>query len=580
MNESYLNRKIFSKLKRTRTQPSNQSLSSATSRAQDSELDDNDDQQQQQPDQEDQQEASRSNGEAATGEEEEDKIRTRGEPKRAESTAGSVSPPDSQPSTSCSGDQTTSDNLLFVNGGHHHNNSRGHPEPQSKLRTRSRAVWLFIRAASSLTSSTNASQDNSAASASRVGRRLGSLAPRMRHSSSCTASASNLNGDEQPAGATCLPRFIVPKMNALNLPIVCLVKSLEGELMREVFVHRYELGQYLIDSLKASLGLKDSKYFGLKMAKSLDDQEDVRQPWLDLNESICKQISKQKVAIVQSQVGGANPTTTTTAKSICFYLRIKFYPPNLARIQDAFLRRYLWLQLRRDLRLGKLTSSMNNLTLLMACVLQHELGDYQADLVERLPELNILPNQDLIEEQAIEVWKTRLINSKKHQVLMQFLRAAVILETYGFDYYPVRDHQRQRAYLLGFNYNGIKTIRNGRIIHHFRWHSLNKVSYERRMIIFHIYPTENSKVSVFSLKIFLETTREFTKKYKSNLMSPTTTTTTTRGSKFSASSACRTMIARTCTCGCWSKSIFSRKFTWVGSVAASLWLPTNFLDAN
>lgn len=132
----------------------------------------------------------------------------------------------------------------------------------------------------------------------------------------------------------------------------------------------------------------------------------------------------------------------------------------------------------------------------MACILQYEFGDFKQEHLERLPEMNIMPNQDLVEDAAIELWRSKLIGFKRHQAQMQFLRAAIILETYGFDYYPVRDHQRQRAYLLGFNYAGIKTIRNGRIVHHFRWHSLSKISYERRMIIFHIYPTENSKVSI------------------------------------------------------------------------------------
>lgn len=258
--------------------------------------------------------------------------------------------------------------------------------------------------------------------------------------------------------------------------------------MREVFVHRYELGQYLIESLKVSLGLVDSKYLGLRLARTLDEQEDVRNPWLDLNELVCKQI-KSRLA--------APEAASSKSSSVEFYLRLKFYPPNLARVQDAFLRHYLWLQLRRDLRLGKLTSSMNNLAHLMACVLQYELGDQQDSLLAKVPQLTILPNQDLVEASAVELWRNRLKGSLKHQAQMQFLRAAIILETYGFDYYPVRDHQRQRAYLLGFNYAGVKTIRNGQIVHHFRWHSLSKISQERRMIIFHIYPTEKSKVSTW-----------------------------------------------------------------------------------
>lgn len=373
------------------------------------------------------------------------------------------------------------------------------------------------------------------------------------------------------------PAFIVPKLNTLKLPIVCRIKSVDGKLMREIFVHRYELGQYLIENLKAALNIVDTKYFGLKLAKSIDEQEDQRQPWIDLNECVCKQIktfsmasstrpydpratrSMQNISSSSAfHFGNSNATnsnganffslhrnstarklsklgssitsvatssssglattaatkanqhnltrqatttspltSTTTCRAVDIYLRIKFYPPNLTRIQDSFLRQYLWLQLRRDLRVGKLTSSVNNLTLLMALILQYDLGDYKAEYVSgKLPQMIIMPNQDLIEEQAVDIWSNKLRGLKQHQAQMQFLRTSVILETYGFDYWQVRDHQRQRAYLLGFNYAGVKTIRNGRIVNHFRWHNISKIAYERRMIIFHTYADENSKVSL------------------------------------------------------------------------------------
>lgn len=386
---------------------------------------------------------------------------------------------------------------------------------RSKFISASRAISLLRRAASTLTSA------GSGSSSQLMGRRDGtggqqhqSSIERQNTADSGQSQGSNnvLRPPSSTNSSTCLgkevPSFIMPKMGVLRLPLVCRIMSLDGELMREVFVHRYELGQYLIESLKVSVGIKDCKYFGFKLAKSFDDQEDLRNPWLDLNESVCKQLKSIKFACSSSasasflngqQQNNAQlqvSTNNSRQRSIDFYLRIKFYPPNLGRVQDSFLRHYLYLQLRRDLRLGKLTSSMNNLTLLMACVLQYEFGDSKPELIERVPELNILQNQDLIEEQAINLWRIRLAGLKRHQAQMQFLRAAVILETYGFDYYPVRDHQRQRAYLLGFNYAGVKTIRNGRIVHHFRWHTISKISYERRMIIFHIYPSENSKVSV------------------------------------------------------------------------------------
>lgn len=410
---------------------------------------------------------------------------------------------------------------------------------RSKLKSVTKAILFFRKPKSSFGGSTRSTKSSSISNQSSSNQLNRQSTNDSSWSQNISSSPPNNHNQRQrqkqhktSSSGLDLPQFIVPKINALRLPLVCLIKSLNGELMREVFVHRYELGEYLMENLKVSFGLDDCKYFGLKFAKTFDDQEDLKSNWLDLNESVCKQMKTNKSNVIQVNSGNSS---ANSIRSIDFYLRIKFYPPNLTRVQDSFLRNYLWLQLRRDLRLGKLTSSMNNLTMLMACVLQYELGDYalsqrdkkmgppssrslsennknndhsfdetsaNIDIVQNYPleqqiaDLNILPNQDLIEEQAVDLWKTRLTGMKRYQAQMQFLRAAVILETYGFDYHPVRDHQRQRAYLLGFNYAGIKTIRNGRIAHHFRWHNISKISYERRMIIFHIYPNENSKVSL------------------------------------------------------------------------------------
>lgn len=414
------------------------------------------------------------------------------------------------------------------------------PAKRSRLKSVTKAILFFRKSKSSFgsTRSTRSSSISNQSCSNQLNRQStndSSWSQNAFQSASnfhTTNNQSQQQQQQQKNGSSVIdiPQFLVPKANTLRLPLVCLIKSLNGELMREVFVHRYELGEYLVENLKISFGLNDCKYFGLKFAKSFDDQEDLRNNWLDLNESVCKQIKNNKSNLIQVQGNNNSNSATTPVKSVDFYLRIKFYPPNLTRVQDSFLRNYLWLQLRRDLRLGKLTSSMNNLTLLMACVLQYEFGDYAQQrndklvrppssaggslenhnqfeenvnhggrnypLEQQIADLNILPNQDLIEERAIELWRTRLNGMRQYQAQMQFLRAAVILETYGFDYYPVRDHQRQRAYLLGFNYAGVKTIKNGRIVHHFRWHNISKISYERRMIIFHIYPNENSKVSI------------------------------------------------------------------------------------
>lgn len=287
-------------------------------------------------------------------------------------------------------------------------------------------------------------------------------------------------------------KYIAPNLSCLQLPLCCLIKSLDDKILREVFVHRFENGQYLLDNLTAALNIRDDcKFFGLKIANSISEQENFRCQWLKLDESVFKQVKKLSVL-------------ASGKRTIKFYLRIKFYPPTLEYIQDTFLLKYLYLQLRRDLRMGKLTSSENNLISLMAFVLQYELGD--ADLLQdqsensceelsgKIRNLSIVPIQSLIEYKAIEVW----VKSKglsQEQAELSFLRLAVLFETYGFqDFLPVKDHLRDEFYFLGFNYSGIKTIKDGQIVNNFSW-SRCTYTYEKRMLIFHLDAIDKAKVS-------------------------------------------------------------------------------------
>lgn len=215
--------------------------------------------------------------------------------------------------------------------------------------------------------------------------------------------------------------------------------------------------------------------------------------WLKPTKSIFKQVRR-----LPNQIHGCDLT---------FYLRVKFYPPTLNKVHDPFVLHYLWLQLRRDLKIGKLTSSMNNLAVLVACVLQFEFGNYRLvgaeEATGKLRSLDVVPNQNLIAKDAIVVWR-RLKDCKQHEAMLHFLRLSITLETYGFhDLYSVTDHQRQRPFLMGFNYRGVKLIANARIAHQYWWHNISLVTFEGKMLILHVYESETSKVRTVRCLMFV-----------------------------------------------------------------------------
>lgn len=271
-----------------------------------------------------------------------------------------------------------------------------------------------------------------------------------------------------------------------KLPIVCAIKSLEGELIQEALIHRYETGQYLIDTLKKAFDIGCTKYFGLRIIPNSGAEQSGHLPWLKLRKSVFKQVVSQNK--IKPSVRLLNASSSQL--SVEFRLYIRYYPSNTTNLQDSFLKQYLWLQLKRDIRVGRLTSNLKNLSYVVACVIQYDYGDYKPELVDQVKEgvRRILPRQEpRLMSSAMDYWQNQLSGCKQHQTQMRLFRAAVFMETYGFEYYPVRDHQRRRPHLLGFNYIGVKTIRKGQIVHSFWWHNISKVSYERQMLILHIY---------------------------------------------------------------------------------------------
>jgi len=75
---------------------------------------------------------------------------------------------------------------------------------------------------------------------------------------------------------------------------------------------------------------------------------------------------------------------------------------------------------------------------------------------------------DKLERDAMAIHKSELHGQTPAQAEMNFLKKACLLETYGIDPHPVKDHKGVQLY-LGINYSGIITFQGSRKTHHFKW---------------------------------------------------------------------------------------------------------------
>jgi len=123
------------------------------------------------------------------------------------------------------------------------------------------------------------------------------------------------------------------------------IKLLDDEEVLECDFTKEHKGQFLLDYCYKNLNLLEKDYFGLRFVDSKQQRN-----WLDPTRCIVKQVK------------GLHP--------IVFCFRVKFYPADPIRLKEEVTRYFIFMQLRRDLLHGRLQCSSNELSILMAYIIQ------------------------------------------------------------------------------------------------------------------------------------------------------------------------------------------------------------------
>ncbi|XP_057377452.1 FERM domain-containing protein 3-like [Daphnia carinata] len=260
----------------------------------------------------------------------------------------------------------------------------------------------------------------------------------------------------------------------VNAECKCIVRLLDDSEVIECDIQPRCKAQYLLDYVCQQLDVVEKDYFGLRYV----DHHKQRK-WFDFTKSVANQVRDAHNLV------------------LCF--RVKFYPPDPMRLQEA-TRYQLYLQLKRDLQHGRLYSPGpgHDLAFLAALCLQEELGDYDPErhLPGYVSEMNLVLNQsEKLENQVEEFHSGRvgaLVGISASQAVNAFLKKAATLDTYGVDPHPVKDPRGARLY-IGTNHSGVATFHNGRRTHHFRWIDISKLNYEGKMFIIHLIIMEDAR---------------------------------------------------------------------------------------
>ncbi|XP_066158142.1 FERM domain-containing protein 5 isoform X1 [Euwallacea fornicatus] len=252
-----------------------------------------------------------------------------------------------------------------------------------------------------------------------------------------------------------------------NIVYKCTVRLLEDTEILECEYRPHDKGNQLLKHVCHQLNIIEQDYFGLRYVDNNGQRH-----WLDLGKSILKQVKD--------------------LDPVLFSFRVKFYPPDPFRLKEEITRYQIFLQMKRDLLHGRLYCGSSEAAMLMALLLQGELGDYDPEIHvgHYGGDLKVLLKQtQTIEEKAMDIHQKQLKGQDQSQIETSFLKLTCQLDTYGVDPHPVKDllqdHKGTQLY-LGINYSGILTFQRSRKTHHFKWLDIHKINYEGKMFIIHL----------------------------------------------------------------------------------------------
>jgi hypothetical protein len=121
-----------------------------------------------------------------------------------------------------------------------------------------------------------------------------------------------------------------------------------------------------------------------------------------------------------------------------FYFGVKFYAVDPCKLQEELTRHQFYLQLKQDVKQGRLPVSFDLSALLGAFELQAEFGDYRSELDDNyISDFRLANNQTKELEYRIKDLHKKLRGIDANKAKLNYLERTKYLDLYGVDLHSV-----------------------------------------------------------------------------------------------------------------------------------------------